>query len=112
MSLGLKLRSLRIKNNNTLVDQSRIWGVSMNSVYRWENDIAVPRKSTMQMIADYYDVPVDWLLADNTTASLVNDVELKLLSMFRQLSDTNQYKVIGYVERICVEEYRLENAFF
>ena len=111
MSLGEKLRNLRQKTKKTLHEQSKILGVSMNSVYRWEHDLAVPRKSMLKRMADLYAVPLDWLLSESASASLVSEVEQKLLGMFRQLSDNNRYMVLGYVERICVEEYGVEDAF-
>ena len=109
MSLGEKLRNLRLKTRKTLQEQSQLLGVSMNSVYRWEHDLAVPRKSMLRTMADYYSVPLDWLLSEGAAASLVSDIEQKLLCMFRKLSDNSKYKVLGYVERMCVEEYGTDN---
>jgi len=111
VSFGDKLRGLRVKTRKTLREQSRILGVSMNSIYRWENDLSTPRKPVLKRIADYYGVPIDWLLSENSTASLVSDVEQNLLGMFRKLPDTNRYKVLGYVERMCVEEYGVEYQY-
>jgi len=105
VSLGEKLRNLRLKTKRTLYDQSRLFGVSMNSVYRWEHNLAVPRKSMLKTMAEYYAVPFDWLLSEGADASLVSDNEQKLLFMYRKLSDNNRYRVLGYVERMCVEEY-------
>ena len=110
MSLGEKLRNLRQKTKKTLQEQSNILGVSMNSVYRWEHDLAVPRKSFLKTMADYYSVPLEWLLSETAAASLVSDMEMKLLSMFRKLSEGNQYIVLGYVERMCVEELNNPNV--
>ena len=105
MTLGDKLRNLRLKDRKTLKEQSLLFGVSMNSIYRWESDLTVPRKHILMSMADYYSVTYEWLLAENTAASLVSDVEMRLLSMFRKLSDPGRYKVLGYVERVCIEDY-------
>jgi len=105
MTLGEKLRNLRLKDKKTLFEQSRLLGVSMNSVYRWEHDLAIPRKPVLKVIAGNYAISLDWLLSESTSASLVSDVEQKLLGMFRRLSDNSRYKVLGYVERMCVEGY-------
>ena len=104
MSLGDKLRSLRIKSKKTLKEQSSIFSVSMNTVYRWEHNLASPRKSVLKRIAEHYSVPMEWLLSDNSSASLVSETEHKLLSMFRKLTDNNRFKVLGYVEHMCIEE--------
>ena len=111
MSLGEKLRNLRLKEKKTLQEQSAILGVSMNSVYRWEHDLAVPRKSMLKTMADHYGVPLDWLLSESAAASLVSDIELNLLCMFRKLSENSKFKVLGYVERMCVEEYGLDGLY-
>jgi len=104
MSLGEKLKNLRLKTRKTLCEQSRIINVSMNSVYRWEHDLAVPRRPILKMMADYYGVPLDWLLSDTSASSLINESEQILISMFRKLPDNSRYKILGYVERMCVEE--------
>ena len=111
MTLGEKLRSLRLKGKKTLHEQSAILGVSMNSVYRWEHDLAVPRKTMLKTLANHYSVPLDWLLSESAAASLVSDIEQKLLCMFRKLSDNSKFKVLGYVERMCVEEYGFESLY-
>ena len=111
MSLGEKLRNLRLKTKKTLHEQSKILGVSMNSVYRWEHDLAVPRKSMLKKMADLYSVPLEWLLSESAAASLVSDIEQKLLGMFRKLSDNSRFKVLGYIEHMCVEEYGSENPY-
>ena len=108
MSLGEKLRNLRLKTKKTLTEQSRILKVSMNSVYRWEHDLTVPRLPMLRKMADYYGVPLDWLMLEGTSASLVSEVEQDLLGMFRKLPDNNRYKILGYVERMYVEEYGTE----
>jgi len=108
MSLGEKLRNLRMKTKKTLSEQSKLLRVSMNSVYRWEHDLAVPRKPMLRTMADYYGVPMDWLLSESASASLVSEIEQNLLGMFRKLPDNSRYKVLGYVERMYVEVYGAE----
>jgi len=108
MSLGEKLKTLRHKTRKTLQEQSELLGVSMNSVYRWEHDLAVPRKSILKTMADFYAVPLEWLMSESASASLVDNIEQRLLCMFRKLSEGNKYKVLGYVERMLVEEYNLD----
>jgi len=109
MSLGGKLRTLRLKEKRTLHEQSEVFGVSMNTVYRWEHDLAVPRKTMLKEMADHYSVSLEWLLSESASASLVSDTEQQLLSMFRKLPENSKFKVLGYVERMCVEEYGCEN---
>ena len=87
-------------------------GVSLNSVYRWEHDLVSPRKSMMKKIASLYEVPLEWLLQESTEENIKpsgdvlyigQDVEQQLLRFFRKLTDNEQYKILGYVERIWIE---------
>jgi len=111
-SLGDKLRSLRLKTRKTLREQGVILGVSMNSIYRWEHNLTAPRRPKLIFIANYYNVPFEWLIAEDSSASVVSESELGLLSMFRQLPAQGKYKVLGYVERMALEdaeEYDIED---
>ena len=112
VTLGKKLRNLRQKERQTLKEQSKIFDVSLNSIYRWEHDITMPKNSTLLKIAEFYDVSLDWLLAENPVEDkLVDSIshtgsneEQQLLSMFRKFSDSNKYRVLGYVEHMIVNE--------
>jgi transcriptional regulator with XRE-family HTH domain len=115
--MGEKLRTLRIKTKRTLKEQSEIFDVSLNSVYRWEHDLTAPKKSTLRKIAEHYDVPLEWLLqedADEDTLATVRSnsyldgsldaLECQLLKMFKRLSENKKYKILGYLERVYVED--------
>ena len=116
MSIGEKLRYLRIKTKRTLKEQSEIFGVSLNSVYRWEHDLTAPKKSTLRRISEYYEVPLEWLLREDadddiferahqsTTARPDDSIEQQLLKMFRKLSENKKYQILGYMERVYVED--------
>ena len=108
MSLGAKLKSLRLREKNTLQEQSEILGVSMNSVYRWEHDLAIPRNTMLKSMASYFNVPLEWLLLERAGEPIEDDTEQQLLSMFRKLSPNSKYKVLGHIEHMCIEEYRSE----
>ena len=113
MSVGNKLKTLRLKMRKTLKEQSSMLGVSLNSVYRWEHDLAAPRKSMLKKISDIYEVPLEWLLQESEmeeNAKPIGDVlyleqntEHQLLRFFRKLSENDQYKVLGYIERLYIE---------
>jgi hypothetical protein len=61
-------------------------------------------------------VSYEWLLNGDATekistrtahdraASLSGNTEKQLLRMFNNLSGSSRYKVLGYVERICIED--------
>ena len=117
ISTGEKLKELRTRMKKTLKEQSKTFGVSINSIYRWEHDLVLPRKSTLVKIANYYGVSLDQLLLGEETIMqediILNSeilpseshIEQLLLSMFRKLSTRSQYRIIGYIERICIEDF-------
>ena len=109
-----------MKNKKTLKDIGRVFNVSINTVYRWEHDLTAPRKSSLKKAAAFYNVPFEWLISDSMSddeenvqidrdrtdiciMNIENDTEQKLLKMFRKVSESNKYKILGYLERICVE---------
>jgi len=112
MSIGEKLRILRQRTKRTLKEQSETFGVSLNSVYRWEHNLAAPKRSVLKKMAEYYDVPMEWLLNEdaeeenieiNSHASSDCNHEQQLLRMYKKLSLCNKYKILGYIERIYLE---------
>ena len=113
MSIGEKLKNLRLMRKKTLREQSEVFGVSLNSVYRWEHDLTIPKRSILKKMAEYYEVPLVWLLQDggdeekfsngDAYSQYESGDEVKLLKMYRSLSDNHKYKILGYVERIYVE---------
>ena len=115
MSIGERLRSMRRKNHMTLMEVSSELGVSLNSVYRWEHNLAVPRKEALNKMADIYQVPLKWLLygvtAEDGGAMQQDDkFEQDLLAICRKLSDSSKYKVLGYAERIWIEDMSGDDA--
>jgi len=113
MSIGEKLKKLRQNSKKTLKEASEVFEVSLNSVYRWEHDLCAPKKSVLKKIAEYYDVTYEWLMsvsmAEETTKCddcILNperSTEQKILKMLKKLSASSKYKILGYIERMCVE---------
>ena len=114
MTVGEKLRYLRLKTKKTLKEQSEIFGVSLNSIYRWEHDLTAPKKSTLRKISEHYDVPLVWLLKEDADEDIIerantifrpeDNIEQQLFKMFRKLSDNKKYQILGYMERVYVED--------
>jgi transcriptional regulator with XRE-family HTH domain len=117
MSVGRKLRSLRVNSKKTLKEQSQLFGVSLNSVYRWEHDLTMPKRSVLRKMAEHYDVPYEWLRSENdfghrpvqSDKQKVEEFsEDELIKKFRKLSGHNRFRVLGYMERLYVESLELE----
>jgi len=98
LTFGCKLRELRKKTKMTLQEFGEVLGVSVNSVYRWEHDKSYPRKYMLEAMAKYYNVTIEWLLSDNTVASLVSKDEDELLNRLRKIPKDDINKVRGYLD--------------
>jgi len=115
-TFGGRLHNLRKTTNRTLKEESELFDVSLNSVYRWEHDMTLPRRVMIKKIADFYGVSYEWLLngqngpaVERITVQSDEDeaksgIEKQLMRMFKNLSYNSRFKVLGYVERICVED--------
>lgn len=126
MTLANRLRDLRLNRRKTMRDLSEAFGVSVNTIYRWEHNISDPRKINLTAIASFYGVEMDWLLSGQDGGSANkndshspnvreadldsgNQLEEQLLVMYRTLSASSRHKIIGYVERMCLE--KIDNSF-
>ena len=104
MTIGKTLKNLREEMRNTLKEQSEIFDVSLNTVFRWEHDLSVPRNSMLKKISEYYGVTPEWLLGETTpwkdhvNAPYQNYQELQFLSMFRMLPEKTRSRLIKCVE--------------
>jgi transcriptional regulator with XRE-family HTH domain len=117
MNISEKLRKLRLKTKKTLKEVSKAVNVSLNTVYRWEHDLSVPRKSVLKKVADYYDVPFEWLLNKSANEDDVkvdsyildpdNETEYKVMKMMKGLSENTKHRILGYIERIYTENENL-----
>ncbi|MBE6130235.1 MAG: helix-turn-helix transcriptional regulator [Erysipelotrichaceae bacterium] len=62
MQLGKRIKELRIENNLTQESLAEQLGVSFQAVSRWENDLTYPDITLLPILANMFDVTVDFLL--------------------------------------------------
>ena len=114
MNFGEKMRYLRQKERKTLQEQSEVFGVKLNTVFRWEHNQTRPNMPMLESIAEYYDVSVAWLTGDdkeeNTKGKYSDnytegDIEQQIIKIINQLPDKDKYKILGYVERAYMDIY-------
>ena len=114
MSIGERLRKLRSSTKKTLKEASEIFGISLNTVYRWEHDLCIPRKTVLMKMAEAYGVHFEWILSgvedgenavgESRIFGPATDIEQRILKMIRRLPEAKKYSIIGYIERMIVEE--------
>jgi transcriptional regulator with XRE-family HTH domain len=118
MNSGSKLRELRKKAGKTLQEAAEIFGVKLNTVYRWEHDQAAPDCEMLKKIAEYYGAPIEWLLRDNSDGAGggmaesenaaqhgANGVEQRIAKIMKKLPENCKHRILGYIEHIYMEMY-------
>ncbi len=71
-SLPEKLICLRKKNGLTQLDLAEKLNVSRQAISRWEVGTAVPNTDNLRILAELYNVSVDYLLSSNTVSTPLN----------------------------------------
>lgn len=92
-------------------------GLSNATYTKWKQEDSTPRQTTLIKVADYFDVPVDYLLGvEDQNAALMRvaietldedtlaEQEKTLLAMFRTTSEEGRLRIIQAVMNIHDEE--------
>ena len=98
--LGENIRSLRIANGITQEQFGYEMGVSAQAVSRWENGVTYPDIIMLPMIADYFDVSLDYLCERqwNNQIGYVADDRREDMIKISELSDEEFKLVVAYVQ--------------
>ena len=65
MQLGRRIKELRKTRNITQQDLAEMLGVSYQAISRWENNITSPDITALPVLANIFNVTVDYLLDVN-----------------------------------------------
>ncbi|MBI3928941.1 MAG: helix-turn-helix transcriptional regulator [Armatimonadetes bacterium] len=88
MTLGQRIRQLRVERGWTQAELGQLAGMDGRNVTRYETDKVRPRKSMLKRLADAFDVSVDEL----EEAALVPELPIEdaeLLHQFRMVARLN-----------------------
>ena len=100
--IGNKIRELRKKHNLTLDELANnlnnrypdTMNFNKGKISKWENDKEEPRLSSVRVLADYFDVPLDYF----------NGNETKILPIYNKLEEPRQEKVLNYAKEQLEEQ--------
>ena len=100
--IGNKIRELRKKHNLTLDELANnlnnrypdTMNFNKGKISKWENDKEEPRLSSVRVLADYFDVPLDYF----------NGNETKILPIYNKLEEQRQEKVLNYAKEQLEEQ--------
>ena len=83
-----RMKELRQKKGISMEELATALNVSKSRVNMWENNGSVPRSDVLVKIAEYYNVPTDYLLGNNNTSESPTDAKLNALQ--RNLGKLNE----------------------
>lgn len=103
MNFAKKLREIRKENNLTQQNLANFLHVSKFTISHWELEDSFPSIEFLEILADYFDVSIDYLVGRTDELGVIKrennaltSSENELLSYFRQLDAVKQSKAIGY----------------
>lgn len=86
MTLGEKIKTLRINNNLSQEQLAEKLNVSRQAITKWENDVGIPDINNLQNITKLFNMTIDYL---------VNNIEDNHNSAMREDIDIDQYEKNG-----------------
>ncbi len=99
------VKNLADKNNVQISKMLKDLNLAEGSFNNWKNRNTVPSGTIIAKIAQYFNVSTDYLLGLTDSATphaqqgeILSDPEHELLSGYRQLDESDQGEVRGYIK--------------
>lgn len=107
--IGNKIKELRKSHNLTLEELADILNkeypdtINFNKgkISKWENDREEPRLSSVKILADYFDVPLDYFNG-------IDIDQAEILTIFNQLDEDRQANVVDYATTLLNEQVSMK----
>ena len=107
--IGKKIKELRKSHNLTLEELADILNkeypdtINFNKgkISKWENDREEPRLSSVKILADYFDVPLDYFNG-------IDIDQAEILTIFNQLDEDGQANVVDYATALLNEQVSMK----
>lgn len=99
----MRLKELREAKKESQQKLALLLNVSQTMISRYELGQAYPDYDTLIVLAKHYNVSIDYLIgySDSRLSCSKSDLsenEQALLSLFKQLNDTQKEKVTSYIQ--------------
>ncbi len=109
MSFSSRLRQAREQANLTQQDFAKKLGVTKNAISNYENGVSSPKWDILVKVFDVLQVEPNFLYQDDFTfkgnGNALTSTQVSLLSVFNELNEEGQGKVIDYAEDLCRTGY-------
>ena len=92
-----RFKELRTSLSLTQDDLAKKLKISKSSISMYENGNREPDFETLELIADFFNVDMNFLLGrSDSTTRILNQQQYELLSMYDQLDEDGRHKVAEY----------------
>ena len=89
VTFGERLKKLRIQNNMTQSNLAKALKVSPSRIGMYESGRRNPDTSMLNILSDFFNVSVDYLMGRTNIKNFTSDNELKKLIMQSNINDTD-----------------------
>lgn len=116
MSFGKNLKKLRLQHHLTQEELSKATGIHRSAIGMYEQERQNPPFDKLQILANYFNVDMNTLLADGPSSlspmpsslspqpSALSPEEIRLLDRLRRLTPAGRAKIASYTDYILMEE--------
>ena len=102
MSLGNRIRKLRLTKGYRQADLAKITKIAASTISQYEGDKKIPKCNELNNIAKALGTTSEHLInVDNTT-----DTDKVILSLFKCLSDKNKEYALSYINYLLSQKSR------
>lgn len=102
--MGNRIKELRKEKKITQAELSKFLNIDQTTVSKWELEKAFPDSKILSILADYFNVSIDYLLNrtsfffPNQINEKLTDDEKELLNVYRKMSFSDKAHVRAYAE--------------
>ena len=94
MTLGEKIKKIRISNNLKQSELAEIFYVSEKTISSWENNRTIPDLNTIYKISDYFKKSFYYLINDDYDTDNINEIEIKL-----KVNDKEYNRILNIINK-------------
>lgn len=107
----MRLKELRKKSHKTQEEMAALIGLTRGAYANIENGRREPDFATMNTLADYFGVSVDWLMGRDERAPSggLTAGESSLLRVFRELNEEGKEKLLDIADDL-IQSGKYKNA--
>ena len=98
------LKALRKKNKISQVDLARTMHVTQTTVSRWETGEIAPDAETIEQLADFFSVSVDYLLGRDTKEGNGDAIDPEVLEYIEELKNRDDLQMLIVAARDVTKE--------